>query len=141
MRRNTLLVAVLLLSLAAVPGRADAQGLPADSMEVGRRYTDWFLQFETDSLWAHMTPEFREDAGDASWAEELAARVTEAAGLRLEIIDEEYVTRGGARQYWQTGRYSNMDQPFMIRWVIEPDGSAAGLGLNPASQAPPVDPR
>jgi hypothetical protein len=34
-----------------------------------------------------------------------------------------------------------MDQPFMIRWVIEPDGSASGLGLNPASQAPPVDPR
>lgn len=141
MRRTALIVAALLMTFTTVPRRANAQGLPVDSMEIGRRYTDWFLQFEADSLWTHMTPGFREDAGDPSWAKELAARVTGMAGLRLEILDEEYVTRGGARQYWQTGRYSNMDQPFMIRWVIEPDGSASGLGLNPASQAPPVDPR
>jgi len=50
------------------------------------------------------------------------------------------VTRNGKPQFWHTGRFSVMPEPIQIRWVIEPDGRISGARINPASQAPPVDP-
>ena len=61
-------------------------------------------------------------------------------GTEVEVLEERYVTRNGKPQFWHTGRFSELAEPIQIRWVIEPDGQISGAGINPASQAPQVDP-
>lgn len=46
---------------AAAPRR-----LPADSIEIARRYATWFLTYQADSLFAHLPAEDRQQAGSVA---------------------------------------------------------------------------
>ena len=113
--------------------------LPADSMELGRKYTQWFFTGMSDSLLAHM-----DSGGKARMTigeiEQAMAQVATRAGNEVTLIEEKYITRNGRRQYWRTGKYDIMDEPFLIRWVINPKGEIAGVGMGPLSEAPAIDP-
>ncbi len=126
--------------LVGLPLSAQEARLPADSMELGQKYTKWFLAYEADSLWSRMTPGFKESHGDIDQLVGVMEQVALQAGTEVEVLEERYVTRNGKPQFWHTGRFSEMAEPIQIRWVIEPDGMISGAGINPASQAPPVDP-
>ena len=128
--------------LVAKDAPARPAQLPADSMQLGRRYTQWLYAGQVDSLVARHAEEARADtarlaASLRSALADLAAR----AGAETEVVEERFVTRNGRRQYWRTARFSNYAEPVMIRWVILPSGEIIGLGTNPASRAPPVDPQ
>jgi len=62
------------------------------------------------------------------------------AGTEEQLISERWVTRLGKRQYWRTAKFSGMTEPFLVRWVVVAPGKIGGLGLGPASSAPPIDP-
>lgn len=149
---------IVTLAAALLPAAVDAQApvvskdapptparpaqLPADSMQLGRRYTQWLYTGQVDSLVAHHAAEARADTAKLAASlrgslADLAAR----AGTETAVIEERFVTRNGRRQYWRTARFSNFAEPIMIRWVILPTGELIGLGMNPASQAPPIDPQ
>ncbi|HET9012266.1 MAG TPA: hypothetical protein VFN38_10665 [Gemmatimonadaceae bacterium] len=128
---------------AAAPTAADRPRLaqlPADSLERARRFTTWLYTNQTDSLFANMdTTGQRDMKGPQGWEETVAA-LAMRAGSEEQLIAERWVTRLGKRQYWRTAKFSGMPDPFLVRWVIVAPGVIAGLGLGPASQAPPVDP-
>ena len=67
--------------------------------------------------------------------DQFTAQVGEETGL----VEEKVVMRKGNPQYWRTANFSMAPEPIMIRWVIV-NGEIWGIGLNPASQAPPIDP-
>lgn len=131
------LVALVMAPAAAIA--QDAPHLPPDSMEIGRKYIEWWLGAEVDSLRSVMTAEMQE-----RWTEELTLErmdmVAEQIGFPTDVVEEKYVMRNGMPQYWYTAEFDNAPEPFMIRWVITPDGKIAGVGLNPASMAPETDP-
>jgi len=56
------------------------------------------------------------------------------------VVEERFVKRNGQTQYWRTSKYSLPSEPIMLRWVLNAKGEILGMGLNPASQAPPIDP-
>ena len=131
-----------LLALLGAPAAAVAQDgahLPPDSMELGRKYIEWWFGAEVDSLRSVMTPDMQE-----RWTEELTLErmdmVAEQIGFPTDVVEEKYVMRNGMPQYWYTAEFDNADEPFMIRWVITPEGKIDGVGLNPASMAPETDP-
>ena len=66
--------------------------------------------------------------------------VAEQIGFPTDVVEEKYVMRNGMPQYWYTAEFDNAPEPFMIRWVITPEGKISGIGLNPASMAPETDP-
>lgn len=138
-RTTRLALLPLLLAPAAALAQDAAPHLPPDSMEVGRKYIEWWFGAEVDSLRAAMTDEMRE-----RWTEELTLErmdlVAENAGFPTEILEEKYVMRNGMPQYWQTMEVDVFDEPFMIRFVITPEGKIGGIGINPASAAPETDP-
>ena len=138
--RRSVFVALAAVVVASTPLSAQDAGLPADSMEIGRKYTQWFLAYEADSLWSVFTPEYRERNGDVDRVVEMMDVLAMNAGTEIEVLEERYVTRNGRRQFWHTGRFSDIQEPIQIRWVITPEGQIAGAGINPVSQAPPVDP-
>jgi hypothetical protein len=142
----TALVAVVLASplsaqSPATPAapRAKPARLPVDSMEIARRYTTWLYTAMADSLAAHGTPDSKAEMSRDFYVDALT-RITANAGVEEAVLEEKFVTRNGARQYWRTAKFSNYAEPIMIRWVITANGEIAGLGMNPESQAPPIDP-
>jgi len=107
--------------------------------ELGRAYTTWLYAAQFDSLFAHMSDEMQTDMGGpdemaAQW-NQFSARI----GEETKVLDEMVVMRNGVPQYWRTSEYSMAPEPVMLRWVIV-DGEIRGIGINPASQAPPIDP-
>ena len=144
--------ALLLILAATVPNAVSAQvaspiqtaskpaQLPADSMEIARKYTQWFYSNNADSLLAHSDAATRARQGARAQYESLIADLASRAGTEKLVIEEKFITRNGARQYWRTAMFSDFAQPLLLRWVINVRGELAGVGLGPASQAPPIDP-
>lgn len=113
--------------------------LPADSMEIGRRLTQWMYTAQADSVISLMDADTRAHVSKAEILEnsrQLALRV----GSETKLIEEKYITRNGNRQYWRVASFSNFAEPVVIRFVITPKGELIGMGMNPLSKAPPIDP-
>ena len=126
----------------AAPSAPAAPAAPikpsGNEIEWGRKFTQWLFGAQFDSLYAHASPEAQESLGKPEemqgHLDELAARI----GEETEVLEEKVVMRNGKPQYWRTSRYSLASEPFMLRWVIV-QGQLQGIGMNPASMAPPID--
>jgi hypothetical protein len=108
-------------------------------MELARKFTTWFYANQADSLLAYMTG----DAQERMTVDDIQRQMLQVAaraGNEVSVIEEKFITRNGARQYWRTSKMDIMPEPFLFRWVITPEGKIAGAGMGPASQAPPIDP-
>ena len=124
---------------AATAGPKPAQLLP-DSLERARKFTAWLYTNQTDSLFAYMDSTSQHDLKVPKAYEETVAELAMRAGVEEQLLGERWVTRNGKRQYWRTAKFSGIGEPFLVRWVIVAPGTIGGLGLGPASQAPPIDP-
>jgi len=141
-----------LLALVALPAAAMAQAapaaarpkpaqLPADSMEIGRRYAGWVLSSLSDSLVAHMDSASRANpAAIKAEYDQFAIQVAARAGTESKVLEEKYITRNGMRQYWRTSEFTNFTEPLVLRLIITAKGEIAGRGFGPKSQTPPIDP-
>ena len=144
---------VLSAALLAAPALLIAQSPNADApapaptvhprvgneTELGRQYTHWLYTAQFDSLFAHMREETRAALGGP---DEMAAKFdgfTAQMGEETKLLGEMVVMRQGKPQYWRTAEFSMAPESIQIRWVIV-DGEIWGIGINPASQAPPIDP-
>ena len=77
------LVAAILL----VPGVAAAQSAPADearATELGKQYITWIFDFQVDSLYEAMTPEFRDQIGGREAIEGAITQTLTQQGLESE---------------------------------------------------------
>jgi len=153
--RNALLSAALVAVPALAWGQtpapatttATAAAAPApavhpkvgNEIELGRKYTEWLYTSRFDSLFAHMSEEVRSDMGSPEAMDEQFAQFAAQIGEETKVLDEKVVMRKGNPQYWRTADFSMAPEPVMIRWVIV-NGEIWGIGINPASQAPPIDP-
>lgn len=131
---------VLALGFAMLsPALARAQESPVDSLALARQYTTWLYAGEADSLLAHSTDETRAEMAESGNFTRIGQMIAERAGVELEVSEETWKLRGGACQYWRTAQFSSMEEPILIRWVLDPQGRIAGLGAGPYTQAPPVE--
>jgi hypothetical protein len=133
--RALVLSGAILGTAASLPAQ---QSLPADSMDLGRKYTMWFYGGQADSLLAHMDSAFRATM-TADQVQQAMLQVATRAGNEVTVMEEKFITRNGARQYWRTATMDILQEPFLLRWVITPAGEIAGLGMGLARQAPPID--
>jgi hypothetical protein len=132
--RSLILVCGLVTCAATLQAQ---ERLPADSMELGRKYTMWFYTGMADSLIAHMADKTGVSPDEIMQA---LAQMTERAGDEVAVVEEKFITRNGRRQYWRTSTFNKMTEPFLLRWVISPQGEIDGVGMGPLSEAPPIDP-
>lgn len=109
-------------------------------MELARKYTLWIYTVQTDSVIAHMDSASRAQLGMARNIEDGVAQLTVSAGSEEKVLEEKFITRNGNRQYWRKAKFSIADEPMVIRIVMNAKGEMMGLGMNPASQTPPIDP-
>jgi hypothetical protein len=127
---------------AAAPAAPVAPAAPirpiGNEIELGRKFTQWLFAAQFDSLFAHAGGDGQEALGKPEemqgHLDELVARL----GEESDVIEEKVVMRNGMPQYWRTSHYTLASEPFMLRWVIA-KGQIMGIGMNPASMAPPID--
>ena len=132
------------MQLLVLPVLALLQAAPApqrpDSLALARQYTVWFYTGEVDSLIKHHPADAQRDTTlrrrITARMEELAVR----AGTETAVIEEKFVKRNGATQYWRSAKFTDFAEPLLLRWVMHPDGTIGGMGMGPLSQAPPIDP-
>ena len=146
--------ALLLVLVAALPLAASAQvtpasapvarpkpaQLPADSMELARKYAIWLYTARADSMLAHMDSASKAQPNMMRTIEDGSAQLAMNAGTEVIVLEEKFITRNGNRQYWRKAQFTNMTEPFLLRIVMNAKGQMAGMGMSPASQAPPIDP-
>lgn len=149
--RTTITVALLLLLTGVGPvlaqeggggaeaGTDDAPHLPADSMELGETYMDYVLDYDASAMWEVLTEDARQRLGSVGELRDQMGQIFRRIGSQERVLDQRYWMRDGKPQYWHTAEFSEMGEPMVFRFVIEPDGKISGLGLNPQSQNPPVD--
>ena len=137
MRRAFAPAVVCLLAAAPLSAQIAA---PMDSLELGRKATDWFYLGQTDSLWNHVsdTTDWNSRSDFATRTKGMLQDLVERAGFEDSLISEEFVKRHGQTQYWRTARFQSIDEPVMLRWVIV-GGRIGGIGMNLASDAPARD--
>lgn len=136
MNACTAVLALFVASLA--PGVARAQA-PVDSLALARQYTMWLYAGEADSLIAHSTDETRNQEGARDGFLQLSKMIADRAGSELEVSEETWKLRNGDCQYWRTAQFSAVEEPILIRWVLDPQGRIDGYGAGPYMQAPPVE--
>lgn len=120
-----------------LPSLAGAQEAPVDSLALARQYTAWLYAGQADSLFSHTTDQAREELTAERYAQ-TSGLIARRAGFELDM-EETWKRRGGDCQYWRTATFSDMEEPFLLRWVLDSRGRITGLGLGPYSQAPPVE--
>ena len=126
-------------ALSLAPASARAQEAAVDSLALARQYTQWLYAGEADSLLAHSTDATR--AGDPMGEGYIrySQMIAERAGFELEVSEETWKLRNGDCQYWRTSQFSEMEEPLLIRWELDPRGRIEGIGAGPLTQAPTVE--
>lgn len=138
----------LALVLLATPAHAQDEAtepaeplaeMPADSMAIGNQYAEWFLDYDAESLREKFSDELKERLGSVGDMIDQMGQFFDQIGMQETVVSQRYCMRNGQRQFWHTAKFSDMDENVVIRFVIEPDGTITGIGINPESQNPPVD--
>ncbi|MFN8645741.1 MAG: hypothetical protein U0104_03195 [Gemmatimonadales bacterium] len=136
-RARRFLLALLLApaSLAAQTSLTDA-----DYLALGRKYYDWFVSAEADSILAHLSPEAREGAGGLDGVHQAIVDFLTRAGVETELVEEKMTRRNGRPQYWRESRYASFtEESLVFRWVFNDAGELDGVGMGPRSRTPAPD--
>ena len=141
MRPSVLISGATLALLLAAPLHAQgAVPLTDDQfLKLGKQYTQWFFHGDADSLLAHMAPETQAAVGGRDGILENRARVDERAGVELSVVEEKMTRRHGHPQFWHSGQFSSLEDPIVLRWVMDDAGRITGVGLGPRNQTPAPD--
>jgi hypothetical protein len=134
-------IALALLPFLAAPALcAQAAPTPRDTLALARQYTTWFYSGQADSLVAHSDSATRALPDAKDRYEDAFLQLTMHGGQEVSVVEEKFVKRLGHTQYWRTANFSAYTaEPVQVRWAVNEKWEIIGLGLNPLSQAPPVD--
>ena len=130
------LTAVTLLFAAPLAAQSES----ADSLELGRKFTGWFLDGESDSLWNVMGEGFRERVGGIEGIENMMDQVIDQVGDEMDVVSETARLRDdGVLEYRRVSEFDLAPEPIVWIWRINDEGQIVGAGIRPESQAPPAD--
>ena len=131
------------MAAMAVTGSAAAAQTPAqstDSLAFARKISEWFFTAQKDSLWAHSSADMKTQLEKPDSFVDALNDLSARAGAEDKVVEEKFVKRKGNTQYWRTSKYSLVGEPVMVRFAFSPDFTIIGIGMNPASEAPEIDP-
>jgi hypothetical protein len=127
---------------AAIVIAAPLQAQTADSaqMTLGRQYTQWLYQGQTDSLWARFSPEMQQRIPTAADLWELRSQIEAQAGTEAELLSERIVDpspQPGLTVYVRTARFSSAPMPIEVMVATDSAGVIQGMSVRPKRDEPP----
>jgi hypothetical protein len=130
---------------AAVLVAAPLQAQTADSpqMELGRRYTQWLYEGQTDSLWSKFSPEMRQAIPSGQDLENMRQQIHGQIGDETEVVSERIVDpppQPGLIVYVRTARFANAPMNINVVVATDASGTIQGFSVRPVQDAPPPQP-
>ena len=122
--------------LVAAP--LNAQAADSSRFELGRRYTQWLYEGQSDSLWSKFSPEMRQAVPTAQALADLRLQIQAQAGTETEIVSERIMDPApepGLTVYVRTARFSIV--PMLIDVMVATDAAGIIQGFSVRPQAPP----
>jgi len=123
---------------APVPPPAAALDSAA-TIELGRRYTEWFYSDLGDSLVAHSSAQVKERITAAQLSEFLGQLVSQA-GNEVSVIAESVVAKDTLSGYLREAQFEMIDEPLVVAFTIGGNGDIYGFFIRPKSQMPATQP-
>jgi murein DD-endopeptidase MepM/ murein hydrolase activator NlpD len=105
-------------------------------METGRRYARWFLEGNTDTLWARFTPRMRQAVPTAARLAAFRAQFLGEVGAEAEVASESARREGELTVYARVSRFAAAPNPFRITVTTDGEGKVAGFLVRPEPQVP-----
>jgi hypothetical protein len=118
----------------------DAQAADSAQFELGRRYTQWLYEGQTDSLWAKFSPEMRAAIPTPQDLATMRQQILTQAGTETEVVQERIMDPApepGLTVYVRSARFSAA--PMIIDVMVGTDASGIiqGMSVRPQRQPDP----
>jgi hypothetical protein len=125
---------------AAILVAAPLQAQTADSsqMELGRRYTQWLYEGQTDSLWSKFSPEMRQAVPSAQDLETVRQQIQMQVGEETEVVSERILDpspQPGLTVYVRTARFSTAPMNINVMVATDASGTIQGFSVRPQQDA------
>ncbi len=117
-----------------------AQAADSAQLELGRRYTQWLYEGQTDSLWAKFSPEMREAIPTAQALAELRQQITAQVGTETEVVQERIMDPApepGLTVYVRSARFSSAPMVIDVMVGTDASGTIQGMSVRPQRQPNP----
>jgi len=130
------LTAVTLLFAAPLAAQSESP----DSLELGRKFTGWFFDGDSDSLWNAMGESMQGRLGSVESIQDMMDQVYDQIGEEAEVVSESAKLRDdGVVEYRRTAEFDGATERVVWIWRISAEGKLVGASIRPESQAPPED--
>ena len=124
------LTAVTLLFAAPLAAQSESP----DSLALGRKFTGWFFDGQSDSLLNAMVEATQERVGGLEGIENMMDRVFEQLGEEAEVVSESAkIVDDGVLEYRRLSEFESAPQRFVWIWRTNEEGEIVGAGIRPES--------
>lgn len=111
----------------------------SDSLSLGRKFTQWFIDGHADSLWNAMDDGMRGRVGSIESIEGMMDRVIERIGEETEVVSETVsATSDGLLEYRRLSEFDSAPERIVWIWRTTGDGTLTRAAIRPESEAPPA---
>ena len=129
------LTAITLLLAAPLAAQSESP----DSLALGRKYTAWFFDGHSDSLWNAMGEATQGRLGGMEGIENMMDQVIDQIGEEVEVVSESAkVIDDGVLEYRRLAEFETAPERIVWIWRTNEEGQIVGAGIRPESQAPPA---
>ena len=130
------LTAVTLLFAAPLAAQSESP----DSLALGRKFTGWFFDGYSDSLWNVMGEDTRGRVGGVGHIENMMDQLLNQIGDEAEVVSESAKLHDdGVLEYRRLSEYDVAPEPIVWIWRTNDEGQIVGMSVRPESQAPPAN--
>jgi hypothetical protein len=142
------LLALTILSTASAPLLAqESAPVPAPmaaldsaaTIELGRKYTEWFYSDLGDSLMAHSSAQVQEKLSATQLSEFLGQLISQV-GNEVSVIAETVVAKDTLSGYLREAQFEMIDEPLIVAFTLGGTGNIYGFFIRPKSQMPATQP-
>ncbi len=124
------LTAVTLLFAAPLAAQSESP----DSLALGRKFTGWFFDGQSDSLLNAMVETTRERVGGLEGIENMMDQLINQIGYEAEVVSESAKVRDdGVLEYRRLSEFESAPQRFVWIWRTNEEGKIVGAGIRPES--------
>ena len=129
------LTAVTLLFAAPLAAQSESP----DSLALGRKYTAWFFDGQSDSLWNAMVEDTQGRVGGMEGIENMMDQVIDQIGEETAVVSESAkIIDDGVLEYRRLAEFETAPERIVWIWRTNEEGQIVGAGIRPESQAPPA---
>ncbi|WP_295814159.1 M23 family metallopeptidase [uncultured Nitratireductor sp.] len=125
---------IVCLTAIVIGAATHARATDADTLKLGRHFTEVFQQGGAEEIWQRMSKKMQEALGDIDYLKGFQASISAAHGPQTEIVEEETERGDSLRTYRRRSAHEN-GADLIWRWSFGPDDRIEGFYVRRVPEA------